>query len=85
MERVLNINEALELLKKHHTLVGKPYGSKGILYTLCGDKILVQNNNLKSFVSLEEFKEDFNLYPFYYVQIKSTDEEIDQTHIVYRQ
>ena len=85
MERILNIDEALELLKKHHTLISKPYGSKGILYTLYGNKVLVQNNNLKSYVSIDQFKEDFNLYPFYYVEIKSSEDEIDQTHIVWRQ
>lgn len=85
MERILDIKVALQLLKEHHTLVSKPYGQKGILYTLCDDLILVQNNNLKSFITLDQFKDDFNTYPMYYIEIKSKDEEIDQTHIVYRQ
>lgn len=85
MERIISIKHALELLKEHHSLVSKPYGQKGIIYTLYGDRILVQNNNLKSFITLDEFKEHFEMYPFYYVEIKSSEEEIDQNHILYRQ
>lgn len=85
MEKINNLKEALELLKEHHTLVGKPYGSKGILYTLCEGMVLVQNNNLKSFISIEQFKEDFYLYPMYVIEIKTKEEEIDQNHIVWRQ
>ena len=31
------------------------------------------------------YNELLNLYPFYYVEIKSSEDEIDQTHIVWRQ
>ena len=52
---------------------------------LNNNMILIQNKNFKSFITLDQFKEDFYSHPFYIIEIDSKDEEIDQTHIVYRQ
>lgn len=85
MQRIYSLNDALLLLKEHYTLLCKPYGQKEILYTLNDDKVLIQNKNFKSFITLEQFKEDFENHPFYIIEIEEKDEEIDQTHIVWRQ
>ena len=84
MQRINTLQEALLLLKEQHTLLCKPYGQKEILYTLMNNQILVQNKNFKSFISIDQFKNDFNNHPFYFIEFKTKDEEIDQTHIVWR-
>ena len=86
VRQIISIEEALELLYKHHmTLVSKGYGQKAIMYRVYGDKIIVINSSLKSFISKDEFIESFYQNKFYLVDIEVSDEEIDQNHIVYRQ
>lgn len=79
-----DINEALTLLKEHN-LISKPYGGKPIMYSLQENKILVVNNNLKTYISLEQFKEDFKNSVFYYMDVDTKENEIIQEHISYRQ
>ena len=85
MKKINSLQEALLLLKEQYTLLCKPYGQKESMYTLNNNMILIQNKNFKSFITLDQFKEDFYSHPFYIIEIDSKDEEIDQTHIVYRQ
>ena len=85
MKRIYNLQDAVLLLKEQYTLLCKPYGQKELLYKLSDDKILIQNKNFKSYISLEQFKEDFLNHPFCIIDIETKDEEIDQTHIVWRQ
>lgn len=85
MKQIKTINEALLLLSQQHSLLCKPYGQKEMIYTLVNDQILVQNKNFKTLISKDQFTNDFKNFPFYLINVTSKDEDIDQTHIVWRQ
>ena len=55
------------------------------MYSLQENKILVVNNNLKTYISLEQFKEGFKNSVFYYMDVDTKENEIIQEHISYRQ
>ena len=75
--KIENVKVALVLLN-NYLLISKPYGASSKIYALASNgSILVINENLKYYISKEEFQEEFNLAPFYVY--KNLDEiEIDQ-------
>ena len=66
------------LLLNNYLLISKPYGQSAKIYALMSDgTILVINENLKYYISKNDFLNDFNLSPFYIY--KNLDEvDIDQ-------
>ena len=86
------INDSLVLVDNLAFIVNVPSNIIPTVGTITIDpvninsqNILVQNKNFKSFISIDQFKNDFNNHPFYFIEFKTKDEEIDQTHIVWRQ
>ena len=75
--KIESVKVALVLLN-NYLLISKPYGASSKIYVLASNgSILVINENLKYYISKEEFQEEFNLAPFYIY--KNLDEiEIDQ-------
>lgn len=75
--KIENVKVALTLLN-NYLLISKPYGASSKIYALASNgSILVINENLKYYISKDEFQEEFNLAPFYVY--KNLDEiEIDQ-------
>ena len=75
--KIENVKVALVLLN-NYLLISKPYGASSKIYALASNgSILVINENLKYYISKEEFQEEFNLAPFYVY--RNLDEiEIDQ-------
>ena len=66
------------LLLNNYLLISKPYGQNSKIYALMSDgKILVINENLKYYISKNEFVNDFNLAPFY-IYKNLDDIDIDQ-------
>lgn len=84
MIRINNFQEAMQLIKEY-TLISKPYGSKPIFYCLYDGKIMMINNNLKTFTTADEFEEHFNNSIFYYQEIDVDEIEIFQDYIKHRQ
>lgn len=75
--KIENVKVALTLLN-NYLLISKPYGASSKIYALASNgSILVINENLKYYISKDEFQEEFNLAPFYVY--KNLEEiEIDQ-------
>lgn len=76
MEQIINLNEALELLNTN-ILIASNYNIKRMLFIKSNNKILVINENIKYYITIQEFINDFFNYKFYlYKNLEDLD--IDQ-------
>lgn len=76
MEQIINLNEALELLNTN-ILIASNYNIKRMLFIKSNNKILVINENIKYYITIQEFINDFSNYKFYlYKNLEDLD--IDQ-------
>ena len=74
--KIKDANTALQLMK-HYLLISKAYGCDSCIYALSKDKILVLNKTRKYYITIDDFKKDFNLADCY--SYKNLNEiEIDQ-------
>jgi len=85
-ERDDNMNELQEIksyeiaikLLDNYLLISRPYGEASSIYAKASDgSILVINQNIKYYITKEDFKEHFNLARFY-IYKDLNEVEIDQ-------
>lgn len=84
MKKIDTYELAIYLLKQGECLVSASFGDKVNYYYLRNNKISLRNENLKAFLSLEEFKEAFNNGKFYLYE-NEEEIEIDQNDKYWRQ
>ena len=83
MKQINNLNEALELLNTN-ILIASNYNIKRIFFMKSNNKILVINENIKYYITVQEFINDFLNYKFYlYKNLEGID--IDQEIRLLRQ
>ncbi len=83
MKQINNLNEALELLNTN-ILIASNYNIKRIFFMKSNNKILVINENIKCYITVQEFINDFLNYKFYlYKNLEDID--IDQEIRLLRQ
>ena len=58
--KIKDANTALQLMK-HYLLISKAYGCDSCIYALSKDKILVLNKTRKYYITIDDFKKDFNI------------------------
>lgn len=84
MKKILSLENAISLLKEGECLVSVSFSKVMTFYYYRSEKIIIRNKNLKAFLSLDDFKKDFDKGDFYFYE-NQEEIEIDQNDKYWRQ
>ncbi len=84
MNKISSWENAISLLKEGECLVSISFGKNATYYYYRNEKVIIRNKYLKAFLSLDEFKNDFQEGEFYLFE-NQEEIEIDQNDKYWRQ
>lgn len=84
MDKIEDYSHAIELLKQGEILVSASFGGPVTYYYLKEQSIIIQNNNLKARITVDEFQKAYQSGNFYLYETDN-DLEINQNDKYWRQ
>lgn len=84
MDEIKDVKQALSLMK-NYVLLSKPYGGSPLYYILKDDYIMVVNDNLKAYITIDDFISAFHESKFYILKDSFDQLVIKQEFIKLRQ